>query len=39
MSQENVDLVRRGFSNPDSFWALLDEHVVFDTRSLPHAPS
>jgi ketosteroid isomerase-like protein len=37
MSQENVDLVRRGFSNPDSFWALLDEHVVFDTRSLPHA--
>jgi ketosteroid isomerase-like protein len=36
MSQENVDLVRRGFASPDSFWALLDEHVVFDTRDLPH---
>jgi ketosteroid isomerase-like protein len=34
MSQENVDLVRRGFASPDSFWALLDEHVVFDTRDI-----
>lgn len=33
MLQANVDLVRRGLESPDSFWALLDEHVVFDTRS------
>jgi len=35
MSQENVDLVRRGIASAESFWALLDEHVVFDTRNYP----
>jgi ketosteroid isomerase-like protein len=35
MSQENVDLVRRAFANTDTFWGLLDEHVVFDTRNVP----
>jgi ketosteroid isomerase-like protein len=35
MSQENVELVRRGIASADSFWALLDEDVVFDTRNYP----
>ena len=35
MSQENVELVRRGIASADTFWALLDEHVVFDTRNYP----
>jgi len=35
MSRENVDLVRRGIASAESFWALLDEHVVFDTRNYP----
>jgi ketosteroid isomerase-like protein len=32
MSQENVGLVRRGIQSVDAFWALLDEHVVWDLR-------
>jgi ketosteroid isomerase-like protein len=36
MSQNNVDLVRRGLASPDNFWALLDEHVVFNTPNVPH---
>ena len=35
MSQENVEVVRRGIASADTFWALLDEHVVFDTRNYP----
>jgi ketosteroid isomerase-like protein len=35
MSQENVELVRRGIASADTFWALLDEDVVFDTRNYP----
>ena len=30
MSQENVELVRRGLQDVEAFWALLDEHVVWD---------
>lgn len=33
MSQENVELVRRGVQSTDSFWALLDDHVVWDTHN------
>ena len=32
MSQENVELVRRGIQSVDTFWELLDEHVVWDLR-------
>jgi ketosteroid isomerase-like protein len=35
MSQENVDLVRRGTQSVDAFWALLDEYVVWDLRGHP----
>jgi ketosteroid isomerase-like protein len=35
MSQENVELVRRGIASVDTFWALLDEDVVLDTRNYP----
>jgi ketosteroid isomerase-like protein len=35
MSQKNVELVRRGIASADTFWALLDEDVVFDTRNYP----
>ena len=30
MSQENVELVRRGIESVEAFWALLDEDVVWD---------
>jgi ketosteroid isomerase-like protein len=33
MSQENVDLVRRGIQDVEAFWALLDEHVVWNMRA------
>ena len=32
MSEENVELVRRGIANVDEFWAMLDEYVVWDLR-------
>lgn len=32
MSQENVEIVRRAAQNLEAFWALLDEHVVWDLR-------
>ncbi len=32
MSQENVELARRGLRSVDTFWGLLDEHVVWDLR-------
>jgi ketosteroid isomerase-like protein len=35
MSQENIQLVRRGIEDVDSFWALLDEYVVWDMRGFP----
>lgn len=34
MSQENVNLVRRGIQDV-TFWALLDEYVVWDLREYP----
>ncbi len=35
MSRDNVELVRRGIEGPDAFWALLDDHVVWDTHNYP----
>jgi ketosteroid isomerase-like protein len=35
MSQENVELVRRGIQSVEFFWALLDEYVVWDLRAYP----
>jgi ketosteroid isomerase-like protein len=35
MSQENVELVRRGIQSVETFWTLLDEHVVWDLRAYP----
>ena len=35
MSEENVELVRRGMSDVDHFWAMLDEYVVWDLRHWP----
>ena len=35
MSQENVNLVRRGVEDVNTFWALLDEYVVWDLREYP----
>ena len=35
MSEENVELVRRGTENVEAFWELLDDHVVWDLRARP----
>ena len=35
MSQENVEMVRRGIESVEAFWAMLDEHVVWDLRAYP----
>ena len=35
MSQENVELVRRGCESVEAFWAMLDEHVVWDVTEYP----
>ena len=35
MSQENVELVRRGVQSVEAFRALLDEYVVWDLRAYP----
>ena len=32
MSQENVERVRRGIADVDTFWAMLDDYVVWDLR-------
>ena len=32
MSRENVELVRRGVQSVETFWALLDDYVVWDLR-------
>ena len=35
MSEENVELVRRGIEDVKRFWELLDDYVVFDLRDRP----
>jgi len=35
MSEENIELVRRGIESVEAFWAMLDEYVVWDLRALP----
>ena len=35
MSAENVERVRQGVASVDAFWDMLDEHVVWDLRSVP----
>jgi len=35
MSEENVELVRRGVQDVEAFWALLDDYVVWDLRDYP----
>ena len=35
MSQENVEIVRRGLASVEVFWASLDEYVVWDLRERP----
>src|ERR687895_2406983 len=35
MSKENVELVRRALRSVETFWGLLDEHVVWDLRDRP----
>jgi ketosteroid isomerase-like protein len=35
MSQENVELVRRGMQSVEAFRSLLDEYVVWDLREYP----
>jgi ketosteroid isomerase-like protein len=35
MSEENVELVRRGTADVRTFWSLLDEYVVWDAREQP----
>jgi ketosteroid isomerase-like protein len=35
MSQENIELVRRGTQSVEAFWELLDDYVVWDMREYP----
>jgi ketosteroid isomerase-like protein len=35
MSEENLELVRRGMESVETFWALLDDDVVWDMHELP----
>ena len=35
MSEENIELVRRGIEDVKVFWEMLDEYVVWDTRDHP----
>ena len=35
MSQENVELVRRGIEDVHVFWGMLDEQVIMDARNDP----
>lgn len=37
MSEQNVELVRRGIENVDVFWSMLDEYVIWDLRGWPTA--
>jgi ketosteroid isomerase-like protein len=38
MSEENLELVRRGLERVDAFWEMLDEYVVWDLRNWPDTP-
>ena len=38
MSQENLELVRRGIDSVEAFWALLDEYVAWDLRGRQRVP-
>jgi ketosteroid isomerase-like protein len=38
VSEENLELVRRGIQSLEVFWGLLDEYVVFDLRGDPAGP-
>ena len=35
MTQDDVELVRRGVANVHDFWAMLDDHVIWDLRARP----
>ena len=35
MSEQNLELVRRGIASVDAFWSMLDEYVVWDLRRWP----
>jgi ketosteroid isomerase-like protein len=35
MSEENIELVRRGVQSVEVFWGMLDEYVVWDLRDYP----
>jgi ketosteroid isomerase-like protein len=35
MSEENVELVRRGIQSVEAFWSLLDDHVVWAIGEMP----
>ena len=35
MSEANLELVRRRIQSVEAFWALLDDHVVWDLRDRP----
>ena len=35
MSEENLELVRRGIESVETFWALLDDDVVWDMHEFP----
>jgi ketosteroid isomerase-like protein len=37
MSQENMELVRRGMESARAFWALFDESIVFNMQLVPDA--
>jgi ketosteroid isomerase-like protein len=38
VSRENVELVRQGIKDVEVFWAMLDEHVVWDLRGRTGVP-
>jgi ketosteroid isomerase-like protein len=38
MSQENVELVRRGIESVHTFWSMLDEYVIWDLRDWTATP-
>ena len=38
MSQQTLELVRRGIEDVEAFWAMLDEYVVWDLRRSSRVP-
>lgn len=38
MGESNLDLVRRAIADVHEFWAMLDEHVVWDLRAREGVP-